>query len=57
MSKTTNAYADEKEKLEQEEQAQMELTLKITELLDMYSYDIDAVLVDGMPEIKLVKRQ
>lgn len=50
-----NAYEDENEKLDDKFAVELELMLKIADLLDRYNYELDAVLVAGEPEIRLIK--
>jgi hypothetical protein len=55
-NRVRNIYEDEQDKIEDRFHEKLELSLKIMELLDQYDYDLDARLVEGMPEIKLIKR-
>jgi len=51
----SNAYPDEQEKLDDDFEVELELVMKMRDLLDLYGYSIDAVLEDGLPAIRLVK--
>lgn len=55
MEETKNVYPDEQVKLDDEFKLRLELSMKISDLLDTYGYTIEAVLVDGLPEIDLKK--
>ena len=55
MNEVKNAYPEEQKKLDNEFQTKLELSLKIEDLLDQYGYDLDAVLVNGMPQLRLHK--
>lgn len=50
-----NIYSDEQDKIEQEFERELELTLKIADLLDRYGYAMSAELEDGVPTLKLIK--
>ena len=56
MSEVKNIYADEQKKLDNREMIELELTLKLLDLLDLYNYSLDAELRDGLPALKLSKR-
>lgn len=51
-----SAYPDEQEKLENQFMIELELMMKIADLLELYSYDLEAKMEDGMPEIQLIQR-
>jgi len=53
MSKTKNIYPDEQKKLDLQEENEMELMLKVMDLLDDYGYELTSVLEDGVPVLKL----
>ena len=50
-----NAYTDEQEKLDDKFEVELELMLKLGEILDRYGYSLEAVLAGNAPEIRLVK--
>ncbi len=52
----TSAYPDEREKINSDFEEQLSVWIKIQDALDYHGYDIDAVLVDGLPELALIKR-
>lgn len=56
MNQVCNVYKDEQEKIDSRTKKEVELSLKIQDLLDDYEYDMEAVLVDGMPTVRLTER-
>lgn len=50
-----NAYKDEQEKIDDRFKIELELSFKLSDLLERYGYDLEARLVGGLPEIQLVK--
>jgi len=56
MTEVKNIYPDEQQKIEDRFQTELELSMKIMDLLDRYDYDLEAKLVDGMPEVQLIRR-
>lgn len=50
-----NIYPGEQEKLDDNEKTELMLSLKMGALLRDYGYTMEAVLEDGLPEIKFVK--
>ncbi len=54
-SAVRNIYPEEQDKLDRTAEIELELTLKITDLLDLYGYYMVAELEDGMPIISLRK--
>lgn len=54
-TETKNVYPDEQEKLDNEFEIELELTLKLIDLLDRYGYDMEATMEDGLPAVNLVK--
>lgn len=55
MNDVKNIYADEQDKLDRTAEMELELTLKLTDLLDLYNYYMVAELEDGKPVIALRK--
>lgn len=51
-----NIYPEEQDKIEDRFQTELELSMKIMELLDLYDYDLEAKLVGGLPEVQLIRR-
>jgi len=51
-----NVYPDEQEKLDNKFKIELELSMKIQDLLDLYNYSFEAKVVDGLPEVTLVPR-
>lgn len=54
-TKITSAYVDDKKKLSERTEEEVQLWMDIFELLDSRGYSLDPVLIDGKPEIKLIK--
>lgn len=50
-----NIYEDEKQKIEQEIKAEVELSFKVNELLKDYGYKMEAVLKNGLPDIQFTR--
>lgn len=55
-SEVRNAYPDEQKKLENQFMIELELMMKIADLLELYNYDLEAKMENGMPEIQLIQR-
>lgn len=53
--KVRSAYPDEQEKIDDRFKIELELAFKLSDLLERYGYDLEAKLVDGLPEIQLIK--
>jgi len=56
MNETKNVYPEEQVKLDNEAQVQIELSLKMMDLLDDYGYNLVPVLKGGLPDIELKPR-
>lgn len=55
-SEVRNAYEDEDTKLNSDFENELSVWVQIKEVLDYHGYDLTADLVNGLPEITLVKR-
>ena len=55
MNETKNAYEDEKEKIDNDFEVELELTLKIEQLLEQYGYFVNIKMKEGVPVLELVK--
>jgi len=55
MNEIRNAYPDEQEKLENDLQTKLELSLKIENLLDQYGYKMVVEMVKGRPLVDFIK--
>lgn len=48
-----NVYKDEQDKIEDRERTQLEILMKMYEIVDAYNYELELVLEDGKPAFKL----
>lgn len=54
-TQVTSAYIDDKKKLSERTEEEINIWFEIFELLDSKGYSLEPVLIDGKPEIKLIK--
>jgi len=55
-NKVQSAYQDEQEKIDNEAKQRIELSMRMSALLDEYGYDIETKLVNDEPQLKFTKR-
>lgn len=51
-----NVYPDEQEKIEDRERTEIEILMKMYEIVDAYNYDLELVIEEGKPTFKLEPR-